>query len=85
MKFKVLDLFIFAIRRYSHVHGFTDEFEVTGCTTFKVNLYASNYSVKYYANEYMNGQKRYDCAMIKFVSDDGIITTCTAMILGFVQ
>ncbi len=24
MKFKVLDLFIFANRNYSHVHGFTD-------------------------------------------------------------
>jgi hypothetical protein len=34
MKFKVLDLFIFAIRRYSHVHGFNDEFKVTGYTTF---------------------------------------------------
>jgi hypothetical protein len=37
MKLKVLDLFIFAIRRYSHVHGFTDKFKVTGYTTFKVN------------------------------------------------
>jgi hypothetical protein len=45
MKFKVLDLFIFAIRRYSHVHGFTDEFKVTGYTTFKVNVKASNNSV----------------------------------------
>ncbi len=33
----------------------------------------------------MNGQKRYDYAMIKFVSDDGIVATCPAMILGFVQ
>ncbi len=70
MKFKFLDLFIFAIRRYSHVHGFTAEFKVTGYTTLRVNVNASNNSVKYYANEYMNGQKRYDYAMIKFVSDD---------------
>jgi hypothetical protein len=41
--------------------------------------------VKYYANEYMNGQKRYDYAMIEFVSDDGTVATCPAMILGFVQ
>jgi hypothetical protein len=41
--------------------------------------------VKYYANEYMNGQKRYDYAMIEFVSDDGTIASCPAMILGFVQ
>jgi hypothetical protein len=85
MKFKVLDLFIFAIRRNSHVHGFTDEFKVTGYTTFKINVNASNNSVKYYANEYMNSQKRYDYEMLEFVSDDGTIATCPAMILGFVQ
>ncbi len=33
----------------------------------------------------MNGQKRYDYAMIEFVSNDGTIATCPAMILGFVQ
>jgi hypothetical protein len=32
----------------------------------------------------MNGQKRYDYAMIEFVSDNGTIATCPAMILGFV-
>ncbi len=42
MKFKVSDQFIFAIRRYSHVHGFTDDFKITGYTTFKVNINASN-------------------------------------------
>ena len=53
--------------------------------TFKVYDNASDNSVKYYANEYMNGQKRYDYAMIEFVSDDGTIATCPAMILGFVR
>ncbi len=57
---KVSDLFIFAIQRYSHVNGFTDEFKVTGYITFKVYDNVSDNSVKYYANEYMNGQKRYD-------------------------
>ncbi len=33
----------------------------------------------------MNGQKRYDNAMIEFVSDDGTMATCPAMILGFVE
>ncbi len=33
----------------------------------------------------MNGQKRYDYAMIEVVSDDGTIASCPAMILGFVQ
>ncbi len=58
MQLKVSDQFIFAIRRYSHVNGFTDEFKVTGNTTFKVYDNASDNSVKYYANEYMNDQKR---------------------------
>jgi hypothetical protein len=79
------NLFIFAILRYSHVNGFTDEFKVTGYTIFKVYDNASDNSVKYYANEYMNGQKRYDYAIIEFVSDDGTVATCPAMILGFAQ
>jgi hypothetical protein len=53
MQLKVSDLFVFAIRRYSHVNGFTDEFKVTGYTTFKVYDNASDNSVKYYANKYM--------------------------------
>jgi hypothetical protein len=36
MQLKVSDLFTFAIRRYSHVNGFTNEFNVTGYTRFKV-------------------------------------------------
>jgi hypothetical protein len=28
--FKVADLFLIAIRRFSHSHGYTDEFKVTG-------------------------------------------------------
>ncbi len=84
MQLKVLDLFIFAIWRYSHVNGFTDEFKVTGYTTFKVYENASDNSVKCYANEYMSSQKRYDYAMIEFVPDDGNIATCPARILGFV-
>jgi hypothetical protein len=85
MQLKVSDQFIFAIWRYSHVNRFTDELKVTGYTTFKVYDNASDNSVKYYANHYMNGQKRYDYAMIEFVSDVSTIATCPAMILGFVQ
>jgi hypothetical protein len=81
MQLKVFNIFIFAIRRYSHVNGFTDKFRVTGYTTFKDYDNASDNSVKYYANEYMSGQKRYDYSMIKFVSDEGTIATCPAMIL----
>jgi hypothetical protein len=85
MQLKVSDLFIFAIQRYSHVNGFTDDFKVTGYTTFKVYDNASDNSVKYYANEYMNGQKRYDYAMVEFASDDDTIATYPAMILGIVR
>ncbi len=53
MQLKVSDLFIFAIRRYCHVNGFTDEFKVTGYTTFKVYDNASDNSMKYCANEYL--------------------------------
>ncbi len=84
MQLKVLDLFIFAIRRYSHVNGFTGKFKVTGYKTFKVYNNAFNNLVKYYANEYMNGQKRIDYAMIHFVSNDRTIVTCPAIILEFV-
>jgi hypothetical protein len=82
MQLKVSNLFIFAIQRYSHVNGLTDEFKVTAYTRFKVYDNASDNSVKYYANEHMNSQKRHDCAMIEFVSDDGAVATCPAMILG---
>ncbi len=58
MQLKVSNPFIFAIRRYSHVNEFTEEFKVTGYTTFKVYDNASDNSVKYYAIEYMNGQMR---------------------------
>jgi hypothetical protein len=33
----------------------------------------------------MNGKKRYDYAMIKFVSDEDITETCPAKILGFIR
>jgi hypothetical protein len=85
MKFQVSDLFIFAIRRFSHVNGYTDKFKVTGSTTYKEKNNSMEDSVKYYATEYMNGEKRYDYAMINFVSDEGITETCPAKILEFVR
>ncbi len=33
----------------------------------------------------MNGEKRYDYAIIDFLSDDGLSATCPAMILGFLR
>jgi hypothetical protein len=85
MKLQVSDLFVFAIRRFSHVNGYTDEFKVTGYTTYKVKDNSKEDSVKYYTTEYMNGGKRYDYAMINFVSDEGMTETCPSKILGFVR
>jgi hypothetical protein len=56
---------------------------VTGYTTFKVNNTSSETTGTYCATEYMNGEKRYDYAMIDFLSDDGLSATCPAMMLGF--
>ena len=85
MRCHVSNLFIFAIRRYSHVHGYTDKFKVTGYTTYKNAVHNSDDTIKYYATEYMNGDKRYDYAMINFISDEGITATCQSKILGFVR
>ncbi len=78
-----LQKFIFAIRRFSHVNGYTDEFKVTGYTTYKVKNNSMEDSVKYYATEYMNGEKRHDYAMIDLLSDEDITETCPSKILGF--
>jgi hypothetical protein len=67
------------------VNGFTVKFKGTGYIAFTVYDNASNNSVKYYPNKYMNGQKRYDYAVIEFLSDDETIATCPAIIQGFVQ
>ena len=69
MRCHVSDLFIFAIRRYSHVNGYTDKFKVTGYTTYKKMMNNSmDDTIKYYANENMNGEKRYDYAMINMLT-----------------
>jgi len=85
MRFHVSDLFIFAIRRLSHVNGYTDKFKVTGYTTYYAVNNSMDDTIKYYATEYMTGEKRYDYAMINFVSDEGVTNTCPARILGFVR
>jgi len=85
MRFHVSDLFIFAIRRYSHVNGYTVKFKVTGYTTYYAVNNSMDDTIKYYATEYTNGEKRYDHAMINFVSGEGMTATCPAKILGFVH
>lgn len=85
MKITVSDLFLFAIRRFSHSHKYTDEFKVTGYTTLKLLDSLSNQTTTYYATEYSKGQKRYDYAMIDFQAEDGTSSTCPAKILGFIR
>jgi len=85
MRFHVSDLFIFAIRKLSYVNGYTDKFKVTGYTTCYAVNNSMDDTITYYATEYMNGEKRYDYAMINFFSDKGMTTTCPAKILGFVH
>ncbi len=85
MKVPVADLFVFAIRRYSHAHGYTNKFKVTGYTTCMIKKDSDEESVKFYATEYMNGDRQYDFAMIDFLLDDGDTATCPAKILGFVR
>ncbi len=55
---------------------------MTGYTTFKVKNTSSEKTATYYATEYI---KRYDYAMIDFLSDDGLSATCPTMIIGFPQ
>jgi hypothetical protein len=58
---------------------------VTDYTTFTLNNTSSEKTAIYYATEYMNGERRYDYAIIDFLSDDVLSATCPAMILGFLQ
>ena len=64
---------------------YTDEFKVIGYTSYQAKHSSMEDSVKYYATEYMNGEKQYDYAMIDFVSDECITETCPAKNLGFVR
>ncbi len=85
MKVPVADLFVFAIRRYSHAHGYTNKFKMMGYTTYMIKKDSDEESEKFYATEYMNGDRQYNFAMIDFLLDDGDTATCLAKILGFVR
>ena len=60
MNVSIANLFIFAIRRFGQANRFNDDFKVTGYTTYTNTMDSSEQSIKYYATEYMNGEKRYD-------------------------
>ncbi len=42
-------------------------------------------SVKYYTNEYMYGEPRYDFAMVRFLDNDRTIKTAPAKVIGFIK
>jgi hypothetical protein len=82
----VSEILTYCLRKFAHRHGFRKEFMVTGYTTLK--MYSdenSEESVRYYANEYMHGESRYDYAMVKFLADDNSINTAPAKIMGFLR
>jgi len=51
------------------------KFKVTGYPTYHEVNNSMEDTIKYYATEYMNGEKRYDYAMINFDSDEGMAAT----------
>ncbi len=81
----VSDLLKFAVRQHSHGNGYSESYQVTGYTSLTIDCRQTNKKSIYYATELMNGHKRYDYALIDFISDDGVTTSCPSLILGFVK
>ena len=81
----ISDQLSYCIRKFAFNNGYQDAFTVTGFTTLKTYKENCETSVKYYANEFMLGQPRYDFAMVKFVSEDNSIETCPAKVIGFIK
>jgi len=79
----VSDLLTFAVRRHSHINGYSDSFKVTGYTSLTIR--DTDKKVIYYATELKNGHKQYDYALIDFEGSDGITECCPSLILGFIR
>ena len=82
----VSEQLLYCIRKYAHGKRFFDQFSITGYTNLKI--YFDEYgdeSVKFYANEYMYGEPRYDFAMVRFLDHDRTIKTAPAKVIGFVK
>ena len=83
LKCGVADLLKFALRRYSHINGYSDSYKVTGYTSLTIR--DTDKKVIYYATELKNGHKQYDYALIDFEGDEGITECCPSLILGFIR
>ena len=81
----VLDLLIFAICQFSHLNNYSESFEITRYTSMYHKHDNCDNPVIYYATELMNGERRYDYAMIDFITDTGDTKCCPAKILGFIR
>ena len=82
----VLEQLLYCICKYAHGKHYHDEFSITGYTNLKI--YSDQHedvSVKYYANEYMYGEPRYDFTMVRFLDHDKTIKTAPAKVIGFVK
>jgi len=85
LKCGVSDLLTFALRRHSHINGYSDSYKVTGYTSLKIICRDTDKKVVYYATKLMNGNRHYDYALIDFVGDDGSTQSCPSLILGFIR
>jgi hypothetical protein len=81
----VSDLLRFALRRHSHINGYSDSYKVTGYTSLRIICRDTDEKVIYYATELINGIRRYDYALIDFVGNDGSTQSCPSLILGFIR
>jgi len=85
LKCGVSDLLKFALRRHSHINGYSDSYKVTGYTSLKVICRDTDEKVIYYATELMNGNRCYDYALLDFVGNDGSTQSCPSLILSFIR
>jgi len=82
----VSDQLLYCVRKFAHGKQFHDEFSITGYTTLKISSdKLGDVSVKYYANEYMYGEPRYDFAMVRFLDNDRTIKMAPAKVIGFIK
>ena len=85
LKCGVSDLLTFALRRHSHINGYSDLYKVTRYTLLTMNCRDTEERVIYYASELKNGHRRYDYALIDFEGNDRSTKSCPSLILGVIR
>jgi hypothetical protein len=58
LKCGVSDLLIFALRRHSHINGYSDLYKLTGYILLTMNCRDTEERVIYYASELKNGHRQ---------------------------